>query len=77
MERKLYKQLWRTRFEKMLTLEKEGLATYQELLKDCAKKENLKQHPVIQINLEQVAEDEKRHIKLVEELLAILDRQPD
>ena len=77
MERKLYKQLWKTRFEKMLALEKEGLRTYQELIKDCGKKENLKQHPAIQLNLEQVAEDEKRHIKLVEELLAILERQPN
>jgi len=77
MERKLYKQLWKARFEKMLTLEKEGLKTYQDLIKDCSKKENLRQHPAIQLNLEQVAEDEKRHIKLVEELLAILNRQPD
>lgn len=77
MERRLYKQLWKTRFSKMLALEKESLGIYQSLIKDCGKAENLKQHPGIQLNLEQVAEDEKKHIKLVEELLAILNRQPD
>jgi len=77
MERRLYKQLWKARFEKMLALEKESLDVYQSLIKDCGKIENLKQHPGIQINLEQVSEDEKRHIKLVEELLAIVNRQSD
>jgi len=78
MDRKLYKELWCIRFEKMLALEKESLNVYQALIKECPRIEKFRQcSSKIQSALEQIAQDEKKHVKLVEELLAITKRQSD
>jgi len=78
MERRLYKELWRTRFEKMLKLEKQSIVDYSALIKECDEKYKIKmkKHP-IQEHLEEMIEDEGKHARLVEELLKILGRQPD
>ena len=78
MERRLYKELWMIRFQKMLKLEKDSLGVYQSLIKDCERLEKLDHHKhAIQNHLEKIYEDEKKHVHLVEELIAILERQPD
>ena len=74
MHRKLYKELWRLRFEKMLSLERKSITDYQSLLLEC------QPHPkgaAIRPHLEQLIQDEKKHVALCEELLKILARQPD
>jgi rubrerythrin len=74
MERKFYKELWDIRFNKMLVLERQGIVAYQGLLQECKTKH--KGHSV-EAHLERLIADEKRHAILVEELLQILDAQPD
>ncbi len=73
MRRKFYRELWSLRFEKMLGLEKKSACDYQALLNECRK--HYKGHS-IGPHLERLIRDEKKHILLVEELLAILNRQP-
>lgn len=78
MERRLYRELWMIRFQKMLKLEKGSLDVYQSLIKDCEKLEKLNHHKhAIQSHLEKIYEDEKKHVRLVEELISILEHQPD
>ncbi len=72
MDRKLYKELWRMRFEKMLKLEEQAAFDYQELLDECRAKHE--QHP-IEPHLERLIVDEKKHARLVRELLTILEKQ--
>ena len=74
MERRLYKELWRLRFEKMLKLEEESVVDYQALLEEC--KTKYKDHAVVP-HFEKLITDEKKHALLVKELLAILNRQSD
>jgi bacterioferritin (cytochrome b1) len=73
MERTLHKELWKIRFEKMLTLEKEAAHDYQTLIKECDENEQ-QSHPV-KGQLEAILKDEGKHIRLCEELLKILERQ--
>ncbi len=74
MERRFYKELWNLRFNKMLGLEKQSVVDYQALLDDCKKR--FKDHAVVP-HFEKLIADEKKHALLVEELLQILERQPD
>lgn len=74
MERRFYKELWKLRFQKMLKLEKQSISDYQSLLKDLNKR--FKNH-VVAPHLETLVADEKKHALLVEQLLQILDSQPD
>lgn len=74
MERKHFKELWRMRFEKMLSLEKQAEETYRLLLnereRECSDSAAIPHLQLLTI-------EEKKHIHLVEELLEILHRQPD
>lgn len=74
MERRFYRELWKLRFEKMLTLEEEAAACYESLIQDCRR--HNADHAILPL-LERLVTDEKRHAKLVRELLSILDRQED
>ena len=74
MDRPLYKELWKLRFEKMLKLEEESVVDYQALLEEC--KTKFKGHSLAS-HLEKLITDEKKHALLVKELIAILERQPD
>lgn len=74
MERRFYKELWNLRFAKMLDLEKKSAADYEALLDECKKR--FKNHAIIE-HLERLIHDEKKHTRLVEELIEILGRQCD
>jgi len=74
MRRKLYKELWGSRFEKMMRLELQAVSDYQKLLNEC----NIR-FPGHSINahLEKLIVDEKKHAAMVGELIRILERQKD
>ena len=72
MERCFYKELWSLRFKKMLVLEKKSVVAYQTLLDEC--KKSFKNHSITS-HLEKLIADEKKHVLLVQELFAILNRQ--
>lgn len=72
MEKRLYKQLWGLRFKKMLHLEEKAAADYEALLRECRAKYG--EHSIIP-DLERLISDEKKHARLVKELLDILGRQ--
>jgi hypothetical protein len=72
MERRLYRELWADRFNKMLALEEQSIVAYEALLADCRKK--YKGH-AIEPHLARLIADETRHALLVRELIAILERQ--
>lgn len=74
MRRKFYKELWKIRFEKMLALEKKSTKDYESLLDECR---SHPKGPAIKKHLEHLIADEKKHAKLCEELLAILNRQAE
>ena len=74
MDRRLYKELWHMRFEKMLKLEEQSVVDYQSPLDET--KERFKDHP-IEPHLKKLITDEKKHAQLVKELLTILHRQAD
>ena len=71
MERKLFKEVWIMRFEKMLRLEEESILVYEDFLKNKKlSKEDEKQVKALMI-------DEKNHAKLVKELIKIVKQQED
>lgn len=72
MKRKFYKELWDSRFSKMLKLEEQSIADYQDLLEETKKR--FAGHAIIP-HLEQLISDEKKHVLLVKELIQILERQ--
>ena len=74
MRRKLYKELWNSRFEKMMKLESKAVTDYQRLLDDC--RSRLPGHSIL-AQLEKLIIDEKKHTALVGELIKILERQKD
>ncbi len=74
MERRFYKELWRLRFDKMLGLENQSIVDYQVLLEECKKR--FKNHAMIP-HFEKLIADEKKHALLVQELIQILERQPN
>ena len=74
MQRKLYRELWNIRFLKMLELEKKSIQSYEALLEECRKKH--KGHS-IEPHLERLIADEKKHERLVRQLLEILRAQLD
>ena len=74
MERKHFKELWRLRFEKMLALEKQGAEEYQTLLNE---RQGECQASSVIPHLKLLINEEKKHIHLVEELLEMVNRQPD
>lgn len=63
------------RFEKMLRLEEEGLVTYESYLDEC--KEKHKDEKGVQRHLKTLITDEKKHARLVRELIKIVKRQED
>jgi len=73
MQRKLYKELWTMRFQKMLKLEEQSITDYGSILKECKGKKN----SVLETDLKKLILDEKKHAKLVRELLSIVNRQED
>ncbi len=73
MKRKFYKELWASRFAKMLKLEEQSIIDYEALL-DESKKRFTDQ--TIASHFEKLISDEKRHALLVKELIQILERQP-
>ncbi len=73
MQRKLYKELWTMRFQKMLKLEEQSITDYESILKECKGKKK----SVLETDLKQLILDEKKHAKLVRELLSIVNRQED
>ena len=75
MQRKLFKELWIMRFAKMLRLEEEGIQAYESLLDECQKKH--KNEKEVHQDLKTLITDEKKHAKLVQELLKIVKRQED
>ena len=74
MRRKLYKELWHSRFKKMLKLEEQSIVDYENILQHCQKEH--KDHSIVP-SLKRLIADEKHHAQLVQELLGILDSQPD
>ena len=74
MQKKLYKELWNLRFQKMLKLEEQSIEDYQEILKSCEKS---KEPEEIRDKLEQLIADETRHAKYVRELIKIVNRQEE
>ena len=74
MQKKLYKELWALRFQKMLALEEQSIEDYEKLLKECAK---LKTEESVKEKLTQLKADETSHAKYVRELLKIVDRQDE
>jgi len=74
MERRLYKGLWQMRFQKMLKLEENAARDYEALLEECREKHQ--EHP-IETHLEQLIHDELKHARLVQQLLKIVERQPE
>ena len=74
MQKKLYKELWTLRFQKMLTLEEQGIQEYQNLLKDCVK---AKADDSVKDKLKKLIADETRHAKYVQELLKVVDAQEE
>ncbi len=74
MKRHFYKEVWGTRFDKMLKLEEKSIVDYQALLEECQKR--FRNHSII-AHLERLIAEEKKHALLVQELIDILNRQPD
>ncbi len=74
MRKRFYKELWSLRFAKMLQLEEQSVLDYEALLEESRRR--FKAHPIIP-HLEKLILDERRHARLVQELLRILERQPD
>ena len=60
------------RFAKMLKLEEQAVLDYQELLDESRAKHE--EHPIVS-HLERLIVDEKKHARLVRELLSILEKQ--
>ncbi|MBI4394580.1 MAG: hypothetical protein HY583_00125 [Candidatus Omnitrophica bacterium] len=75
MQRSLYKELWLMRFQKMLDLEREAVSGYSDLLKEYQDK--YKGESQVQNHLKKLIIDEKKHAKLVEELLRTVQSQED
>ena len=75
MQRELYKELWLLRFQKMLQLEEESVKQYENLLEESQKmyKNDIETQDIFK----KLIVDEQRHAKLVQELLNIVDKQPD
>ena len=75
MQRKLYKELWAIRFQKMLRLEEQSAIAYESVLEEC--KDQWKENPELETSLKKIISDEKKHAKLVQELLEIVNQQED
>ena len=63
------------RFEKMLRLEEESVVAYQSFLDECQEKH--KNEKEVREHLKTLITDEKKHARLVKELLKIVKRQED
>ncbi len=74
MQKKLYKELWNLRFQKMLVLEEQSARDYKDILKECTK---LKTAETVKEKLKQLIADENQHAKYVRELIEIVNRQED
>ena len=74
MQKKLYKELWNLRFQKMLVLEEQSIQDYEEILKECGKSKAASE---TKEKLERLITDETRHAKYVRELIKIVNRQEE
>ena len=74
MQKKLYKELWNLRFQKMLMLEEQSIQDYEEILKECEKSKAASE---TKEKLERLITDEARHAKYVRELIKIVNRQEE
>ena len=63
------------RFQKMLELEEQSVTDYQALLEECQKK--YQDQTDLQRDLKKLIVDEKKHARLVRELLSIVGMQAD
>lgn len=72
MQKKLYKELWNLRFQKMLALEEQSIQDYEKILSECTK-QNIQ--GTVKGRLKQVISDEMTHAKLVNELIQIVNCQ--
>ena len=63
------------RFQKMLKLEEQSAIAYESVLEEC--KDQWKENPEFETSLKKLVSDEKKHAKLVRELLKIMDKQED
>lgn len=75
MQRKLFRELWILRFQKMLRLEEESIKAYEMFLGECREKHEDDEE--IQQHLKTLIRDEKKHARLVRELLKIVERQEE
>jgi rubrerythrin len=72
MQRKLYREMWKARFTRMLTLEKQSVDDYKKMLEHC--RVHHKDHSVVPL-IERLIREETKHVELAQELMEILDRQ--
>ena len=63
------------RFQKMLKLEEQSVIAYESVLGEC--KDECKESPGLETSLKKLVSDEKKHAKLVRELLKIVEKQKD
>lgn len=68
MDDEVLKELWKIRFEKLLKLEKDSAGMYEQLLDQYP--DLLSESGLDQI-LKQIIKDEKKHIKVAEELFQL------
>ena len=61
------------RFQRMLELEVRGLSEYEALFEEC--KRQYRDETELQARLKKMITDEKKHVKLVEQLLKIVGQQ--
>ena len=64
------REIWETRFKKMLDVENRSVEEYQKLLDECKAHRML---PVAELHLNQLIRDETKHSILVKKLIRLLD----
>ena len=74
MQGRFHKELWTMRFQRMLDLELRAAETYEFLLEECKQKE---EEMSVQEELAKLVADEKKHAKLVQQLLEIVAKQAE
>lgn len=68
---KHYKELWKTRFKKMLESEKHALVFYRRLLKEKSPLLSMKARKI----LKEILRDEVKHARIARELLQLVDEK--
>ena len=72
MLKKHYKELWETRFRKILDSEQEAIAFYRRLLKE---NEGLLSITKIKVLLKEILRDEAKHARIARELINIVSEK--